>query len=435
MAEIVRMLALSPTMEEGHLVTWTKQVGDAVSEGDVIAEIETDKATMEMESFFEGTLLERLVPEGSNVPINTPIAIIGAQGEDISALKAEISGGGSPQAPQAAQEAPKEDAPAQEAPQEDAAPQAQGGERIFASPVARKMVKEHGLELSSIQGSGPRGRVVKRDVQEALASQAAKADAPAAAPVAAAAPAPAALSVDSTPPPMLEGSQRVELTPMRKTIAKRMSSSWVSAPMFTLNTEVDMDAAVQLRSSLNGALKDAEVGYKISYNDMVIKACAVALKAVPGMNVAWGGDHIVQHQEVHIGMAVALDGGLITPVIRHANQLGLGAISQAARDLATRARDKKLKPEDYQGSTFSVSNLGMFGVTRFQAVINPPEAGILAVGALVKKPVVGANGELTVGHRMDITLSCDHRSTDGAQGALYLAEVRRLLEHPVLLTV
>jgi pyruvate dehydrogenase E2 component (dihydrolipoamide acetyltransferase) len=449
------MLALSPTMEEGHLVTWTKQVGEEVSEGDVIAEIETDKATMEMESFFEGTLLEQLVPEGSNVPINAPIAIIGEEGEDISAIKAELDGGAPAEADDAGDDADADagdadagdadagdDADADEDTKADAdqAPAQGDGQRIFASPVARKMVKEHGLDLASIQGSGPRGRIVKRDVEEAIvaaeaAPAKAAAEAPAKADAKAGAKAGASISVDDTPPPMLEGSQRVELTPMRKTIARRMSSSWVSAPMFTLNTEVDMDAAVKLRASLNEALAQAEAGYKVSYNDLVIKACAVALNNVPGMNVAWGGDHIVQHQEVHIGMAVALDGGLITPVIRHADKLGLGAISQAARELAGKARDKKLKPEDYQGSTFSVSNLGMFGVTRFQAVINPPEAGILAVGALVKKPVVGKNGELTVGHRMDITLSCDHRSTDGAQGALYLAEVRRLLEHPVLLTV
>lgn len=429
MAEIVRMLALSPTMEEGLLVSWSKQVGDPISQGDVIAEIETDKATMELESFFDGTVLQLLVTAGSNVAINTPIAIIGEKGEDISAL---ISGGSPSPAPASAPAAAAAPTTAAAAP----APAAAEGERRFVSPVARKIAQEHQLALGEIQGSGPRGRVIKRDVEAALAASVsdaaarAAAAAPAAAPVARVAPVAAPVEVTH-----FEGSRRVELTPMRKTIARRMAESWVAAPMFTLTTEVDMDDAVRLRTSLNKALEAGGVDVKLSFNDLVIKASALALRAVPGMNVAWGGDHVVQHEVVHIGVAVALEGGLVTPVVRHADKMSLGAISEAVRGLAARAREKKLKPEDYQGSTFSVSNLGMFGVTKFQAIINPPEAGILAVGALVKKPVVTAEGALAVGHRMEITLSCDHRSTDGAQGAAWLAEVRRLLENPILLAV
>jgi pyruvate dehydrogenase E2 component (dihydrolipoamide acetyltransferase) len=423
-------------MEQGRLVRWAKAVGEKVAEGELLAEIETDKATMDMESMAKGVILELLVAPGAMIPVNTAIAFIGQPGEDLTKAKAEAAGGAAPSGA-----APSgEPAGAGSAGAGSAAVGSAGGggeERQIVTPVARRIAQDHGLDLKNVEGSGPGGRIIKRDVEAALA---AKAAAPAKAP------APVASLLPSAPPPptvapsrsavvMLEGSQRVELTPMRRAIAARMTESWTSAPLFALKTEVDMDAAVALRDQLNAALAQAEAGYKLSFNDLVIKACALALQKVPAMNVAWGGDHVVQHKVAHIGVAVAIEGGLITPVVRDADRKGLGAIAQEVKALATRARDRKLKPEEFTGSTFSISNLGMYGVTSFQAVINPPEAGILAVGALVRKPVVNAAGALAVGHRMEVNLSCDHRSTDGAVGATFLAEVKRLLENPVLLTV
>lgn len=428
MAEIVRMLALSPTMEQGRLVRWAKAVGEKVAEGELLAEIETDKATMDMESMAKGVILELLVAPGAMIPVNTPIAVIGQPGEDLAKAKADAAGGGVAAPSVAAVATPAAVAPA-------GAVSAGGEERQIVTPVARRIAQDHGLDLKAIEGSGPGGRIIKRDVEAALATKAAapaKAPAPVASLLPSAAP---AVAPSRSAVVMLEGSERVELTPMRRAIAARMTESWTSAPLFALKTEVDMDAAVALRDQLNAALAQAEAGYKLSFNDLVIKACALALQKVPAMNVAWGGDHVVQHKVAHIGVAVAIEGGLITPVVRDADRKGLGTIAQEVKALATRARDRKLKPEEFTGSTFSISNLGMYGVTSFQAVINPPEAGILAVGALVRKPVVNAAGALAVGHRMEVNLSCDHRSTDGAVGATFLAEVKRLLENPVLLTV
>lgn len=429
MADIVNMLALSPTMEEGHLVSWSKGEGDTIEEGEIIAEVETDKASMEMESFFEGTILKLLVPAGTNVVVGQPIAIIGEEGEDISGLLNEASGGApAPAAAPAEPEAPaQEAAPAAPAP---ATAPAGDGERLFASPVARRMAEVEGIDLHTVAGSGPRGRIIKRDIEAAMAARAA---APAPTPAAAPDPAPAAV-VPQIDAPTAAGGEIVSLTPMRKTIASRMLASWNSAPHFALTTEIDMAPAMALRKSLNADLAEADAGLKLSVNDLIIKACARALIDVPEMNVAWGGDHVVQHSKAHIGVAVALDGGLITPVVRDADTKSLGIISREIRDLAGRARDKKLKPEEYTGSTFSISNLGMFGITQFMAVLNPPEAGILAVGAVVEKPVV-KDGEIVPGKRMEVTLSCDHRSADGAVGARFLKRLRELLEHPATLLV
>ena len=417
MAEIVRMLALSPTMEEGHLVSWSKAEGDTVEEGDVIAEVETDKAAMEMESFFDGTLLKILAPAGTAVKVGAAMAIIGARGEDISALIQSSGSAGATAAPTSPTPSPAAaptTAPAVAAPAAPAAAPAAGTSgRQFSSPVARKMAAEHGLDIAVVTGSGPGGRVVKRDVEAAMA-----------------APAP-------TPTPPQTGTpdgQRVNLTPMRKAIARRMTESWTSAPLFALQMEIDMGAAMTLRKQLNASLAAADAGLKISVNDMIIKACGLALREVPTMNVGWGGDHIVQFDGVHIGVAVAIDGGLITPVVRDADRLTLGTVTRTVRDLAARARDKKLAPEEYTGSTFSISNLGMYGIQRFQAVINPPEAGILAVGAVEQRPVV-RDGAIAVGTRMDVVLSVDHRSADGAVGSVFLQALKRLLENPVLLTV
>jgi pyruvate dehydrogenase E2 component (dihydrolipoamide acetyltransferase) len=428
MAEVVTMLALSPTMDEGTLAEWTINEGDAVEEGEILAEVETDKATMEMESFFEGTLLKQLVSPGDAVPVGAPIAIIGEADEDISDVLAELEGGeagGEAPAEKVAEEAAaaepaKTAAPAEEAPRPAA--QAETG-RLKASPLARRMADDEGLDLTSIQGSGPAGRIIKRDIEEALEGRGAAAEA---APE-------VALKAAPTPAPELP-AEDIPLSQMRKTIAKRLVSVWQSTPHFTLTMDIDMAKAMAKRKEINEGLKAAEIEAKISVNDMIVKACAVALKEFPAMNVAFQGDHLKQFNEVHVGVAVAIEDGLITPTVRNTDQKGLRQISSEIRELAGRAQDKRLKPEEYSGGTFTVSNLGMFGIDHFMAVINPPQAGILACGAVKKVPVV-EDGELTVGTRMKVTLSCDHRAVDGAVGAQFLQRVQRLLENPLLLMV
>ncbi len=431
MAEVVTMLALSPTMDEGTLAEWTKNEGDAVEEGEVLAEVETDKATMEMESFFEGTLLKQLVGPGDAVPVGAPIAVIGEAGEDISAVLEELEGGSGGQAtPATGAEQPQlastevTDVPAQqEAPEAPAAPAAEVSEgRLKASPLARRMAEDEGLDLSAIDGSGPAGRIIKRDIEAALAQGVT------AAPKAALQAAHAPVAAPEVP------AQEIPLSQMRKTIAKRLQSVWQTTPHFTLTMDIDMAAAMAQRKQINNGLKDAEIDAKISVNDMIVKACAVALEQFPAMNVAYQGDHLLQFNEVHVGVAVAIEDGLITPTVRNANQKGLRQISTEIRELAARAQNKRLQPEEYSGGTFTVSNLGMFGIDHFMAVINPPQAGILACGAVKQVPVV-EDGELTVGTRMKVTLSCDHRAVDGAVGAEFLTHVKRLLENPLLLMV
>lgn len=431
MADVVTMLALSPTMDEGTLAEWTIKEGDAVEEGAVIAEVETDKATMEMESFFEGTVLKLLVAAGDAVPVGAPMAVVGEAGEDISALLAELEGGGAPAA------APEDQAPAPEDASQGAAADDDGVDeaqvapaaakkpaagaapkgRIKSSPLARRMASDAGLELSEIDGSGPAGRVVKRDVEAAIAQQKEQ-------PTAAALP-------DSG---QAEGTP-VKLTQMRKTIAKRLKEVWQTTPHFTLTMDIDMAAAMAQRKQINNGLKDAGINAKISVNDLIVKACAVALVEFPAMNVSFRDDHVLQYEDAHIGVAVAIEDGLITPTVRFANQKGLRRISEEVRELAGRAQQMKLKPEEYTGGTFTVSNLGMFGIEHFMAIINPPQAGILACGAVQKVPVVNDDGELVVGTRMKVTLSCDHRAVDGATGAEFLSHVKRLLETPLLLMV
>lgn len=425
MAEVVTMLALSPTMDEGTLAEWTKNEGDAVEEGEVLAEVETDKATMEMESFFEGTLLKQLVGPGDAVPVGAPIAVIGEADEDISDILAELESGEAESAVEGAesqQEAADEiaEAPAQaEAPAEQAPSQDTGG-RLKASPLARRMAEEEGLELRSIDGSGPAGRIIKRDIEQALEQRGAQ---------------PAAVALEAAPGPAPElPAEEIPLSQMRKTIAKRLQAVWQSTPHFTLTMDIDMAAAMSKRKEINAGLKEAEIDAKISVNDMIVKACAVALEQFPSMNVAFQGDHLLQFNEVHVGVAVAIEDGLITPTVRNADKKGLRQISTEVRELAARAQDKRLKPEEYSGGTFTVSNLGMFGIDHFMAVINPPQAGILACGAVKQVPVV-EDGELAVGTRMKVTLSCDHRAVDGAVGAQFLQRVQRLLENPLLLMV
>jgi pyruvate dehydrogenase E2 component (dihydrolipoamide acetyltransferase) len=418
----VVLAKLSPTMEEGTIVKWSKQEGDAVKVGDVLAEIETDKANMEMEALGPGVLRKVLVPAGGKAPVGAIIGVIAEPGEDIAALLAEASAAAAP--PPAAAPTPAPVPPAQAPPAAPPppplpplvpTPAAVTGGRLKASPLARAIAAQKNVPLASVAGSGPGGRIVKRDIEGYLASP----PAPAFRPAPAGAPRPA-VPVPSVPP-----GTAIPLTSMRRTIAKRLAESMYTAPHFYVTVEIDMDAAVSLREQL---IRAEDV--KVSYNDLVLKACAKALTRFPTVNASWTGETIQTHAEVHLGVAVSLAEGLITPVVRNADRKHVVEISREVRDLAARARDKKLKPEEFTGSTFTVSNLGMFDVTEFTAIINPPESGILAVGAVRKVPVVKGD-QLAVGHRMKVTLSSDHRVVDGALAAQFLAEVRRLLENPV----
>lgn len=412
MATKVHMEALSPTMEEGQIVQWLKAEGDAVSSGDILAEIETDKATMELVARGDGILRKILLAEGGVAPVGDVIAIIAAADEAL-----DVPEGAAPAAPPAAA-APSPATPAPPAPAaaETPAPEAAPAEdgRIKASPLARRLARESGLELGHVAGSGPGGRVVKRDVEAALEDGA---PAQATAPLIAA-------------EPFTEGPdvERVPLTQMRKTIAKRLVESIGPVPHFFLTVDVDMSRAADARDRLNRSLE--REGIKLSFNDILLKAVAEALARHPDCNAHWGGDHILRFNRVHLGVAVAIDDGLITPVIRDAHRKGMARISAEVRELAGRARDKKLKPEEYTGATFSVSNLGMLGIESFTAVINPPEAAILAVGATEERAVV-ENGQVVVRPRMRMTLSCDHRVIDGAQGARFLATLKQILEEPL----
>jgi pyruvate dehydrogenase E2 component (dihydrolipoamide acetyltransferase) len=440
----VVLAKLSPTMEEGTIVKWSKQEGDPVKVGDVLAEIETDKANMEMEALAAGVLRKVLVPAGGKAPVGSLIGVIANPDEDISALVASAGGGSAPAARPPAPSAPPQPAPAatqaapppappapaqapppaaQAAPPTPSATGAGEGEggRVKASPLARSMAAQQNIPLSSVPGSGPGGRIIKRDIEAWSAGGQPMAAPPARTPASAPAPAPAAQAI--TP------GQDLPVSNMRKTIAKRLSESMFTAPHFYVTVEIDMDAAVALREQL---LKGENV--KVSFNDLVIKACAKALARFPMVNSSWLGDRIKTHGEVHIGVAVAIPDGLITPVVRNADRKAVTEISREVKDLAARAKEKKLKPEEFMGSTFTISNLGMFDVTEFTAIINPPESAILAVGAVRKQPVV-VDDAIRVGHRMKVTLSSDHRVVDGALAAQFLADVRRLLENPVSLFV
>lgn len=429
MAEVITMLALSPTMEEGTIAEWLKPEGSTVEEGELIAEIETDKATMEMESFFEGTVLKVLVKAGDAVKVGDPMAVIGEEGEDVEAALAEYG-----KAPaQEDKPAPSDDA--KPAPQEDKAEakseQASDNERVFVSPVAKNMAQEANLDLSKLKGSGPHGRIVKADVEQAIALGKSSAKASPAQPAQAKAPAGDSLVIGQMPD---AGGHGEPMSQMRKTIAKRLTQVWQNTPHFYLTMSIDMAAAMAFRKQINAQLESAGFDAKVSVNDLIIKSCAIALKRFPRMNVAFNGDELQHFEQVHIGVAVAIEDGLITPTVHNADQKSLAQISTQVRELATKARDKKLKPNEFGGSTFTISNLGMYGIDDFCAVINPPEAGILACGAVQQVPVV-VNGELAVGTRMRVTLSCDHRAVDGAVGAQFLQHVKTLLENPVLISV
>jgi pyruvate dehydrogenase E2 component (dihydrolipoamide acetyltransferase) len=449
----ITMPALSPTMEEGNLAKWLVKEGDEVKAGDVIAEIETDKATMEVEAVDEGKVAKIVVPAGTEgVKVNALIAVLAEEGEDVAeAAKA----GGAPEkkaeTPKAA-EAPKQEPAKAEAPKAEPAksekPQAPSaapvandhaaGDRVFASPLARRIAKDAGVDVAAVKGTGPHGRVVKADVEAAIAGGGAKAAAPAVAP---AAPAAKPMSDDAVLKLFEEGSY--DLVPhdnMRKTIARRLVEAKTTIPHFYLTVDCEIDALLALRAQINAAapMKKTDHGeapvYKLSVNDMIIKAMAMALMAVPDANASWTEANMVMHKHADVGVAVSIPGGLITPIIRHADQKSLSVISNEMKDLASRARNRKLKPEEYQGGTTAVSNLGMFGVKDFAAVINPPHATILAVGAGEERAVV-KKGEIVVANVMSVTLSTDHRAVDGALGAELLQAFRKYIENPMSMLV
>ncbi len=428
----ILMPALSPTMTEGNLAKWLKNEGDPVKAGDVIAEIETDKATMEVEAVDEGTLGKILVPGGTEgVKVNEPIALLLEEGEDKSALE----GGNDAPAAKPNGEAKPAPAPAAAAPSPTApspapSPAAAQGERITASPLARRMAAQAGLDLAGLAGSGPHGRIVKADIDAALAGGAKPAPKPTEktrpAPAPAAAPMPAAAPAGPLPGAAFE---EIPLNNMRKVIARRLTEAKQTIPHFYLTIDCELDALLALRAQLNGR---EGADYKLSVNDFVIKAVAQGMRKVPGVNASWGGDRIYQYHDVDVSVAVAIEGGLITPIVRKADQKGLATISGEMKDLATRAKAGKLKPEEFQGGGFSISNLGMFGIKDFLAVINPPQACILAVGAGEKRPVVKGD-EIKIATVMSVSLSTDHRVVDGALGAQFLQEFKKLVEDPLAL--
>jgi len=416
----ITMPRLSDTMEEGTLAAWLKQPGDQVQRGDLLAEIETDKATMELEAFEEGVLQQILVQEGETVPIGQPIAIIGAGAGAGAAAPAKPA----PPSP-AEQAATIEIAPEVESPAAATlppTPPAGGDARVKASPMARAIAHDRGIDLATVTGSGPGGRVVKADVEAAVADVGGRA-----APAAQAAPA-AAQEPAAAQPAAAADVEAVPLTSMRKTVARRLVESMQNAPHFYLTIQVDTDALLGLRAELNQRL--AADGTKLSVNDLLVKACAVTLRAHPDINVSWGGDKLLRHRRIHVGIAVAVEGGLIVPVVRDADQKSVSQISREAKALIERARAGKLRPEEFTGGTFTISNLGMFGIDQFTAVINPPEAAILAVGATSAEPVV-RDGQLATYQRMKLTMSIDHRAVDGATGAQFLADLKAVLEEPL----
>jgi pyruvate dehydrogenase E2 component (dihydrolipoamide acetyltransferase) len=424
----ILMPALSPTMEKGNLAKWHVKEGDKVASGDVIAEIETDKATMEVEAVEEGTVGRIVVAEGTaDVPVNDLIAVLLEDGEDESAIDGATSRAAGSKPPKAAEEAPSAPKPAApaEAPAAARTPApASSGARVFASPLARRLAAQAGIEIGAVRGSGPHGRIVRRDVEAATA-----AGVPArSAAIAASAPAaPPASPVDYRAF-FADGTyEEVPLDNMRKTIARRLTASKRDIPHFYLTIDCRIDALLEARKKLN-ALGDQ---YRISVNDFVIKACGLALRKVPAANATWAETHILRHSTADISMAVAIEGGLITPIVRGADTKGLAEIAAEAKDLAARARDRKLQPSEYEGGTFSVSNLGMFGIRDFTAVINPPQAAILAVGAGERRAVVTESGTIEAATVMTVTLSCDHRVIDGALGARLLAAFRGYIEDPV----
>ncbi|WP_436515514.1 pyruvate dehydrogenase complex dihydrolipoamide acetyltransferase [Ekhidna sp. To15] len=421
-ASIIRMPKMSDTMEEGVIASWLKKKGDEVESGDILAEVETDKATMELEAYEDGTLLYTAVEAGSGVAVDGVIAIIGEEGADYETLLEAEEQGGDDSEEEVKDE--KDEAPASAASSTPTAtpqptvPTTSTNGRIKASPLAKKIASEKGIDLSQVNGSGTEGRIVKKDVEDftpsAQPQQAASGDQP-------------AINI-----PQVVGeerSEKVELSQMRKVIAKRLSDSKFAAPHFYLTMEINMDKAIEARKSMNEVAP-----VKISFNDMVVKAAAAALRQHPDVNVSWMGDHMVKHSHIHMGIAVAIPDGLIVPVVRFADSKSLSHISVEVRELAQKAKDKKLQPEEFSGNTFTISNLGMFGIEEFTAIINPPDACIMAVGG-IKETVVVKDGEMYAGNVMKVTLSCDHRAVDGAVGSAFLKTFKELLEDPVRILI
>jgi pyruvate dehydrogenase E2 component (dihydrolipoamide acetyltransferase) len=460
----VHMEALSPTMEEGQIVRWLKSEGDEVSNGDILAEIETDKATMELVARGAGVLRVVMLPEGGTASVGDVIGIIADADEDVSEFSSATGGDGASgvgsddeaggegeapeseaagagretsKAPTTAEDEDAEASPSSGSDMEPDATSADGGDggRVKASPVARRLAEEAGIDLAAIAGSGPGGRVIKRDVEEARDAEAAPSRKAAEAPTA---PAPAAKAPKApTPEPWsdagaAEGHDEVKVSQMRKTIARRLTESLSPVPHFFLTVEVDMTRILEARKAVNAAVEGD--GDRISVNDFIIKATGAALRRHPECNAAWHDDVIRRFHHVHVGVAVAVEDGLITPVIKHADRKGLVQISREVKELAGRARQKKLQPDEYTGSTFSISNLGMFGIREFTAIINPPEAGILAIGETREIPVV-EEGQVVVRPRMRVTMSCDHRVIDGATGARFMATLRSMLEEPTAILI
>jgi pyruvate dehydrogenase E2 component (dihydrolipoamide acetyltransferase) len=450
----ITMPALSPTMEKGNLAKWLKKEGDKVKAGDIIAEIETDKATMEVEAVDEGTLAKIVVPEGTaDVPVNQVIAVLAGEGEDAKAAASGAASAPAPKpaeapkaaAPQAASAPAKSEAPAAKpapavAPAPAAAPATNGHARIFSSPLARRLAKEAGIDLSRIAGTGPHGRVVARDIAAAKEGKGLKA--PGAAP-AAGAPAPSGatfqLPSDDKVLALYEAGS-YEVIPhdnMRRIIAQRLTASTQNIPHFYLTVDCVIDRLMAAREEINATApknKEGKPAYKLSVNDFVVKALAVALQKIPNANVSWTESGMLKHKHSDIGVAVALPGGLITPIVRQAEQKSLSTISNELKDMVARARAKKLKPQEYQGGTSSVSNLGMYGIKDFTAVINPPHATILAAGAGEERPIV-RKGQIVAATVMSVTLSCDHRAVDGALGAELIGAFKALIENPVMMVV
>jgi len=418
--EVITMPRLSDTMEEGTVASWLKNVGDTVNEGDILAEIETDKATMEFEAFYAGTLLHIGIQEGESAPVDSLLAIIGDKDVDVAQAIAAATAAGSPSVSDESTESPKEPAVAAPVATPVAAPVATSTVkstpapapvknttgRIIASPLAKKLADERGIQITNVPGSGEGGRIVKRDIENYQVT-----------------------GTTAAMPQGIESSEEVPNNQMRKTIAKRLAASKFNAPHYYLSVEFDMENAMEFRQQYN-AIPDT----KISFNDIVVKATAKALKQHPQVNSRWHDDKIVKNHHVHMGVAVAVEDGLVVPVVKFADELSLPQIGAQVKDYAGRARDKKLTPAEMDGSTFTISNLGMFGIETFTSIINQPNSAILSVGAIVEKPVV-KNGQIVVGHTMKLTLACDHRSVDGATGSLFLQTLKGYIENPVTMLV
>ncbi|OUT70370.1 MAG: pyruvate dehydrogenase complex dihydrolipoamide acetyltransferase [Crocinitomicaceae bacterium TMED16] len=419
MAEIVYMPKLSDTMTEGVVAAWNKKVGEDVTEGEILAEIETDKATMEFESFYDGVLLHIGVETGSAAPVNSVLAVIGEKDEDIAEILKNAGSGESAAKAPAPKEEKKADAPVADAKPEpiEAVPPSpaskpsnspSSNEKIFASPLAKKLANEKGIDLNTLQGSGDNGRIIKRDIDHYI-------------PFTPSAPA----AKFSSAPAGTESYRDETVSQMRKTIARRLADSKFTAPHFYLTLDIDMDNAIAARKVMN-----AMEGVKVSFNDMVVKSVAHSLKKNPNVNSAWMGDFIRRNDHVHIGVAVAVEDGLLVPVVKFADTKGLMQISAEVKDFAQKAKDKKLQPSDWEGNTFTISNLGMFGIESFTAIVNPPDSCILAIGGIKQVPVV-KDGALVPGNVMKVTLSCDHRVVDGATGSAFLQDFKQFLENPV----